>query len=276
MRKVVRSAMNATLGRERTDAVLTHAIDHAERLRYRTSPEARSSIARLKELREAHAGERCFILGNGPSLGRMDLAPLRDEVTFGLNRGYLVFDRAGFATTYLVCVNRLVLEQCADEFLQASSEKFVAWSSRDLLAEDADVTYLRSTLVPHFSTNAVDGVWEGATVTYVALQLAYWMGFSTAILIGVDHSFSTEGTPHAVVSLAGDDPDHFDPSYFGGGFRWQLPDLETSELAFRLARDAYGRAEKVVLDATVGGKLDVFPKADFDALVGSAERQVVR
>ncbi len=52
----------------------------------------------------------------------------------------------------------------------------------------------------------------------------------------------------------------------GEGFRWQLPDLEASERAYRMARTAFGKDGRRVLDATKGGKLAVFSKADFDSL----------
>ena len=64
----------------------------------------------------------------------------------------------------------------------------------------------------------------------------------------------------------GDDPNHFSPAYFGKGFRWQLPDLETSEQGYRLARQAYEADGRQVLDATVGGKLAIFPKVPYDSL----------
>ena len=38
-------------------------------------------------------GDRCVIIGNGPSLRSMDLSSLKDEVTFGMNRIYLLFDK---------------------------------------------------------------------------------------------------------------------------------------------------------------------------------------
>jgi hypothetical protein len=100
----------------------------------------------------------------------------------------------------------------------------------------------------------------------VALQLAYHLGFSTVILVGVDHSFVTQGKPNTTVQSEGDDPNHFSSAYFGKGFRWQLPDLETSELAYRMARQAYERAGRQVLDATIGGKLTVFPKVEYTSL----------
>ena len=70
------------------------------------------------------------------------------------------------------------------------------------------------------------------------------------------------------MTSTGDDPNHFDPSYFGKGFRWQLPDLETSEIAYEMARRAYVAAGREVLDATVGGQLQIFPKVDFERMFG--------
>ena len=105
-------------------------------------------------------------------------------------------------------------------------------------------------------------------MTYVALQLAFYMGFQQVILIGVDHNFSTQGKPNTTVISQGEDKDHFHASYFGKGFRWQLPDLETSERAYRLAKQAFEAAGREVLDATIGGKLQVFPKVDYDQLFG--------
>jgi hypothetical protein len=72
-------------------------------------PRLRRSSARLATLRDRHRGQRCFILGNGPSLLRTDLGRLRRETTFGMNRIYLHFPQMGFATTYYVAVNTLVI-----------------------------------------------------------------------------------------------------------------------------------------------------------------------
>jgi len=107
---------------------------------------------------------------------------------------------------------------------------------------------------------------EGATVTFVALQLAYWMGFQRAVLAGVDHNFSAAGPAHRLVTSAGADADHFDPRYFGAGYQWQFPDLVTSEIAYRAARRAYEREGREVLDGTVGEKLEVFEEIRLEDL----------
>ncbi len=239
-------------------------------------PWRQASIDRLTELKDRHSGQRCFIIGNGPSLKQTDLTRLRHENTFGMNRIYLLFNELGFTTSYYVSVNSLVIEQCLTDILCLPVPCFLSWRSRYAFRENEagmalhpndHTIFLHTTYTgPKFASDARGRLWEGATVTYVALQLAYFLGFETAILIGVDHNFSTQGKPNTTVVSQGIDPDHFDRNYFGKGFRWQLPDLETSERGYRMANDAYVKSGRQVLDATVGGKLEVFPKVDYESL----------
>ncbi len=254
------------LGEERAMSLARGTNDAIRLARFRADSCGRNAQRRLSAFRDTHRGERCFIIGNGPSLKTMDLSPLRDEFTFGLNRAYLMFDRLGFATNCLVMVNRYVIEQCAEEIVSQPCLKFISWANREVLPANADVTFVRSVQQPGFSKNAAQGVWEGATVTYVAMQLAYLMGFERVCLIGVDHSFATAGKPNSLVRSQGDDPNHFDSAYFGKGFRWQLPDLETSEVAYSMARLAFEADNRQIVDATAGGRLEVFEKVEYQSL----------
>ena len=241
-------------------------------------PWRRESMKRLAALKDIHKGQRAFIIGNGPSLKQTDLGKLKDEFTFGLNRIYLMFPELGFTTTCLVSINDLVIEQCAAEIAALPMPKFLSWHSHRFfenlhpLAPDMGSFFILPAFLyttydnPSFARDARFRLWEGATVTNVALQLAFHMGFEQVILIGVDHNFTTTGKPNTTVTSTGDDPNHFSGKYFGKGFRWQLPDLETSEIGYRLARQAYEQAGRQLLDATVGGKLTVFPKADYNSL----------
>ncbi|MCB2213786.1 DUF115 domain-containing protein [bacterium] len=224
--------------------------------------------ARLEDWRDRYAGERCFIVGNGPSLRNTDLSKLEGEFTFGMNRIYLAFEEYNFKTSCLVSVNDLVLEQCHQDIAALELPKFVTWRARRFFAAGPDMMFLDTdyTLPEAFNGDATGRLFEGFTVTYVCLQLAYFMGFNEAILIGVDHNFVTKGPANATVTSEGDDPNHFSAKYFGKGFRWQLPDLEGSERAYRMAREAYEADGRQVVDGTVGGKLTVFPKVDYEGL----------
>jgi hypothetical protein len=231
-------------------------------------PWRRESIAQLTGLKDVHRGERAFIIGNGPSLKKIDLSRLKGEYTFGLNRIYLMFGEMGFQTTYFVSVNDLVIEQCIDDISALSLPKFLSWRShRFFPVGPLPATFLYTTYDnPCFARDARFRLWESATVTYVALQLAFHMGFKQVILIGVDHYSNVPGKANTTIVSQGDDPNHFTTSYFGKGFRWQLPDFETSEIGYRLADQAYKADKRQVLDATIGGKLTIFPKVKYDQM----------
>jgi hypothetical protein len=266
--RLIKRVVAAAAGERAASRLAAFYLDALSGIEYALTPHGRRSAGALRTYRGRHRGERCFIIGNGPSLATMDLSQLRGEVTFGLNRVYMLFERLGFPTTYLVSVNRYVIEQCADDFVRLKIPTFLSWHSRRYLPDQSRAVFLRSVGQPQFAIDPTVGLWEGATVTYVALQLAYYMGFREVVLIGVDHSFATKGPAHTLVTSEGDDPNHFDPSYFGKGFRWQLPDLETSEIAYEMARRAFASDGREVVDATVGGKLDVFRKVPYDSLFG--------
>lgn len=239
------------------------------RFLYQTTALGRVNQARLAELKGSRAGQRCFILGNGPSLRHTDLSRLRGEFTFGLNRIYLLFKELGFPTTYLVTVNWLVLEQCYREILALPTTKFIPWNFRSYCTDlmDRETLFIQSMCPrPVFSGQIQKPFWTGPTVTFAAMQIAFFLGFEQVVLVGVDHSFTTSGPANQEVVSTGSDPNHFSPDYFGKGFRWQLPDLEASEYAYRLARSAYEADGRRIVDATVGGKLTVFPKVEYSSL----------
>ena len=128
-------------------------------------------------------------------------------------------------------VNALVVEQCADDLVRVPSPLFSTWPNRRHLAGHPNAAFLQKVIGPLFSLDPRRGIWEGATVTYVAMQLAYFMGFEEVVLVGVDHSFATKGPAHEVVTSTGADPNHFDPtgraaSHFGrmhahAAFTWK-------------------------------------------------------
>jgi len=230
-------------------------------------PWRRDSIARLSDLRDQHRGKRCFLIGNGPSLRQTDLSRLRNEITLGTNRIYLAFPDIGFTTSYYLSVNDLVIEQCASDINQLPMPRFISWRARKWLRPQENLFFIHTTYTGEKFARDIRGrIWEGGTVTYTSLQVAFYLGFEQVILVGVDHNYVTQGKPNETVVSEGDDPNHFHPGYFGKGYRWQLPDLIQWEEAYRLARRTYEAAGRSVVDATIGGKLRVFPKVDYDSL----------
>lgn len=226
------------------------------------------SSQRLLAFKDKHKGERCVIIGNGPSLNQMDLSFLKHETCFGTNKIYLGFEQWDFCPNYYVAVNRLVIEQNAAKIRQIPCPKFISNRGISALEPQDDLIFIQTD--PDngkpFCPDPTEGLQEGNTVTYVAMQLAYYMGFETVILIGVDHYYSTSGTPHSEVISETQDPNHFHPDYFGQGVKWHLPDLAGSERFYKIAYGYFWMNGRQILDATLGGKCPVFPKVDYQEL----------
>src|SRR5690606_19847487 len=77
------------------------------------------------------AGHDCFIIGNGPSLNKMDLTTLNNYYTFGLNKIFLIFQRVSLSLDFLVSVNPLVIQQSIDEFNKLKIPKFLSYVAAD-------------------------------------------------------------------------------------------------------------------------------------------------
>ncbi len=251
-------------------AGLRRITDVPQGLAWRFSALANANRERLRSFKNLHQGGRCFIIANGPSLARMDLHILKDEITFGMNRIYLNFDSMRFQTTYFLAINELVLDQFSADIADLGMPKFLSWNSRNKFSKQADqLLFLRFKLGLRdtFVSDITDPLCSGGTVTYAAIQLAFYMGFQQVVLVGLDHRFDSKGFPNEVqVRAEAKDQNHFHPNYFPKGIRWQLPDLRRSEVAYALARRAYEEDGRAILDATVDGACTVFEKADYSSL----------
>lgn len=213
-----------------------------------------------RNFQNLHRGQRCVIVCNGPGLNDIDLSLLKDEVVFGLNRGYLKED---MPIDYLVSVNGAVLKQFGDEIVDVDTVATFIPADMDELHRP-HVYGLRFTPKVLFQGHADAQMYQGHTVTYVALQLAYFMGFEDVAIVGMDHHFPrAEGKPtNKAVMSEGPDTDHFDPDYFGEGIVWEYPNLERSEEAYKLANKAFVMDGRRVVNCSTQTKLSskIFPR----------------
>jgi len=234
--------------------------------------------ARLLSFKNKHVGARAFIIGNGPSLNKIDLGKLKNEITFGVNAIYLNQEKMGFLPTHHIVEDVYVAEDRASEINELSGP--VQWFGNYLrycLDSKPNVCWLNTACdyrnypnFPYFSTNAARIIWVGGTVSYIAMQIAYYMGFKEVYLVGFDHSYSVPKDAavdgRAILSNS-DDPNHFHPDYFGKGYRWHDPRVDRMEQAYFRAREAYENAGRKIFNATAGGHLEVFDRVTFNNIV---------
>lgn len=207
------------------------------------------------ELRDSVDGT-CIIVGNGPSLNDIPVKFLNYFPSFGTNRIYLKDD---FHPWYYVATNPLVISQFLNDIKNIDCLlKFVPdnWESSVPGSLGFHVRGGR-----HFSKDG-EHIHEGFTVTYVCMQLAYFMGFRRVLLVGVDHHYIFSGSPNAENILIGADKNHFDQSYFLGK-AWNNPDLAESELSYQLAKFAYMDDGREIINCSTQSKLEVFPRGNW-------------
>ena len=222
---------------------------------------------RLKNLiYNRHKGETAVLIANGPSLNSTNFDLIKDKICFGLNKIFLGFKKFDFYPKYYVAVNEKVLRQSSENIKELNCVKFLSNRADDIFTENA-LTYILNTKAPkeRFSSAIHAGLEEGWTVTYAALQVAFYMGFSKVVIVGMDHSFVYQGKPNEASVLQGEDPNHFCGDYFGGGQSWDNPDLLRSEESYSIARDMFEKNGREILDATVGGVCNIFKKTTLEA-----------
>ena len=244
-----------------------------DRIAWDLVPESRRSRRHLTSLRNVHVGEKAVILCNGPSLLRSDLGLLSGCFTFGLNKINLLLEERAISLSCIVAVNPLVIEQNAEYYNETSIPLFLDSYAKRFVRSRSGVVFLHSVGVRQFAEDVSVSIYQGFTVTFVALQLAFHMGFSDVALVGADHDFAVKGTPNQVVVSGEKDESHFDPRYFSGGMKWQLPDLVQSEVSYLLARETFERHGRRVVNCSVGGKLEIFPREDLKAFLGGGPKR---
>ena len=196
-----------------------------------------------KILRNRHKGETALVIGNGPSLSDVPREFLTMYHSFGTNRIYLL---DGFTPTYYVAVDPVAIEPFISDIDNMDCEKFLKSHFTTHLITNA--IPLHSSAIPAFSREPDKWIYEGWSVIYVCLQLAFYMGFSTVLLVGVDHNY------------AEDSANYFDPEYKNGVDGWHAPDLERSERSYHMAKTVYDFDGRKIINLTPGSALDVFEK----------------
>jgi len=245
------------------------------------------SLERLMELKDKHRGQKCIIIGNGPSLNKTDFELLRGVATFGVNGIFYADERLPEPLSFYVVEDTKVFEENTEAVLAYGRERAGTFLlptlySPKLGENDSPILFRMnggfyrkddpSFCRPRFSTNAAEALYCGQSVTIINLQLAYWMGFSEVGLIGMDFSYAVpQGTQVSGIhyTSAGDDPNHFDPRYFGAGKTWKDPQLHRVLANYQLAKAIFESDGRRIVNCTVGGALEAFDRVDLATFVGA-------
>ena len=229
---------------------------------------------KIAALAGKHRGRRCFVLGNGPSLSKMDLRCLKDEITIGSNGIYRMFDKMGFKTTYLTMEDMAQVEDRRKELrdVRGVTRLFALYNAYCIPPRE-DTLFMNverdsypfnkrwSAFYPQFSVDCASVVYLGSTITYINLQLAFFLGCDPVYLIGVDHDYGditdellpgkVDITPEILEKIQ---RAHFARDYHKIGGTFGVPYVEEQEKAYRKALEVYRAYGRSARDASYGAR----------------------
>jgi hypothetical protein len=219
----------------------------------------------LGALHDRHRGEACFIVGNGPSLGRVRLPALRGRLFFGVNRGYLAYAAGLPEIPYYVFVDPTGYARLASEvraapvglrFYRSDVCGTPAYATAADREPAVELTFHPSPCMDegHFATRLEQGLYRGFTVVTDAVQIAFHMGFAEVYLVGCDLSYAGTAT-------------HFYPT--GPYEESRRHDMPVSRVcrAFETARLAFEADGRRLVNVTPGSALDTLPLEDFETVI---------
>lgn len=213
--------------------------------------------------------KRCFIVGNGPSLVSEDLDVLAEhnEFCIGSNMIHKMYSKTKWRPNYICICDKLVISQNLNHILENNnSPVFVNDAVRLYLSPfqyDNAILYHEAFnrdddyRIVRFGTELSDGsIPSGWTVTYIAIELAIYMGFEEIYLLGIDNS-----------NLA----KHCCDDYWSESSVQK--DQSEDELQLIVFGHAYKRVKAAsiefgfkIYNATRGGCLEEFERVNFDEL----------
>jgi Protein of unknown function DUF115 len=243
-------------------------------------------------LRGRHEGQRCFILGNGPSLAEETVSLLRDELLISCNQGQIFTEANGLKPQYHAFVDTIFLGPeftgFLDEMIRLQAINGTTLLTSSQIAEairervpDAALFETHQFLISDYvrrPNSRIPDLTEAQfgflSVVHMALTFAIYMGFKEIFLLGCDmdyfldpgrtlrHSYG-DGQFGAVGKTAGE--------LFG----WEQADLMAWCLReFRgfeeLRRIAEGQGCRIV-NAGRSGALNVFERKSLEAVLGRKE-----
>ena len=249
-------------------------IQNLQKTHFRESKYGREIL----KLKGTHTGEKCFIIGNGPSLSASDLQKLHDYdiITFASNRIYNIFNDTNWRPTYYASEDIIILKDIQEKINNLKIErKFIPINLK--WYENIDIkgaTYFLMDYdsdrpeIYNLALNIEEGVRCKGTVTITCIQFAIYMGFSEIYLLGVDHSYSKMLDEKGKIVEDNSVKDYFSDKYDVGIKDKLTHDIGSATKAFW---DVEQLSQKIktfrVYNATRGGKLEVFERVDFDEIV---------
>lgn len=227
----------------------------------------------IRQYKNKYKGQRCFIIGNGPSLRIEDLEKLKDEIVFSSNGIIKIRNMTEWRPTFYSVFDEGMfkdeenIKECND--FECSLKIFRLQGYRIYKKIKGRKCYLftkysrRYANAPEFSTDIEKEIYTIATVTYALMQIAVYMGFEEIYLLGMDNQ--------CTVRNQGKTQFHFycgkDDEMCG---KDAANDMYEKMLKPYIYAENFSKAHGFkIYNVTRGGALEIFERKDFEEVIKS-------
>lgn len=235
---------------------------------------------KIKKYAGKYEGRRCFIVGNGPSLSASDLDLIKKEYSFASNRIYKIFDDTSWRPNFYFCSdNDILAEELGNINKLEIKNIFVR---RGIFRKKCHKAINQFILIAppyidkakfqkkEISADCSKYVSLSPSVSLIMIEFAIYMGFKEIYLIGMDHSYPVSITKQGIVV------DNSIQSHFDKDDTSKLPKkrnhkniyfLDASTQAFDLYKRYADENGIKIMNATRGGKLEVYPRIELERIL---------
>nr|WP_255446047.1 6-hydroxymethylpterin diphosphokinase MptE-like protein [Synechococcus sp. RS9907] len=236
--------------------------------------------SKLANLYNSRKGERAVVICNGPSLSDTPVDFIKSSVSIGCNGIYKQFSDWGFTTDYLVFEDvqqfeirspdlakvkgPLKLAALYNSYAVSDTRGWVFFNSPRSVAHQY---YWSDGLYPQFSLDFASIVHLGSTVTYIMLQLAYFLGCDPVYIVGLDFSYGklSDMFPPGKIVITPENYDivktcHVDPNYYKIGDIIGVPNANLQRRSFAKANQIFNLSGRTLLNASARSSLDVIKR----------------
>jgi hypothetical protein len=227
---------------------------------------------KIPALKESHQGQRCFIIGNGPSLKAKDLDKLllNNEISFAANHISQIFTQTNWRPTYYTVIDESLQRNIIDVMSKTNAEiKFFRSESYLWTRKvQGNCIWLNAINYRSFSEDIALQIYSSATTTYALIQIAVYMGFKKIYLMGMDNVYGKIQDKNGIIHKINDVQTHFYISN-GKNFLESAVAVDThliNNSAYKAAKQYADTHDIKIINATRGGQLEVFPRIDFDLI----------
>lgn len=236
--------------------------------------------SKIEALKDSHKNERCFIIGNGPSLTAKDLDTLKKNRVFCFaSKGiFHIFDKTDWRPDVwgasdlghivsnqeqISAMNGMIKLLCAQAYLNHGLRIKDAIFFPFIQAERHP---------PFFNQDVIKGVHFWGTITCKLINFAVYMGFKEIYLLGVDNQYGIKKDENGKYLFDINAKNHFSDGYLTDGEKKECEEtidnmievLEYVNLSFSSVKWYCDRLGVQVFNATRGGKLEIFPRISFE------------